>query len=120
MKRYEGKESVDMTNKENKKESPINAANILANSTLRSECDEVDKLTSSNLATNTATVIVSQKTKSSNCSLAVAVDKEVSGCVRILFCRETFEHEGLLHHDLNCDHLGKLLSIILLVLPPPI
>ena len=50
-----------------------------------------------------------------------ATDKEVSGCVRILFCRETFEHEGLLHHDLNCDHLGMnkmrifaLLSLLLL------
>ena len=24
----------------------------------------------------------------------------------ILFCRDTFEHEALLQHDLNCDHLG--------------
>ncbi|RWS27971.1 AT-rich interactive domain-containing protein 5B-like protein, partial [Leptotrombidium deliense] len=30
--------------------------------------------------------------------------------VRILFCRETFEHEGLLHHDLNCEHLAPKLK----------
>lgn len=68
--------------------------------------------TSTTPNTKTTTTLATDKTKSP-VPIALPVDKEVSGCVRILFCRETFEHEGLLHHDLVCDHLGKPICRVL-------
>ncbi|KAI1303024.1 AT-rich interactive domain-containing protein 5B [Halotydeus destructor] len=38
------------------------------------------------------------------------VQEASSMFTRILFCRDTFEHDGLLHHDLNCDHLAPKLK----------
>ena len=32
--------------------------------------------------------------------------------VNILFCRDSFDHEELVNHDLNCDHLGNYLLAI--------
>lgn len=102
LKRFEGKED-EIINKENI-ETRINISNsmISSSSSSSSERQGSPSVLGAQVAENNG-ISMSNKENSSN------INNQSK--IRILFCRDTFEHESLLHNELNCDHLGKRLII---------
>uniref|UniRef100_T1KRQ1 BAH domain-containing protein n=1 Tax=Tetranychus urticae TaxID=32264 RepID=T1KRQ1_TETUR len=69
------------------------------------------KVTKSTLTLPTSLPTSPSNNQTLSTSAIVESDKcKIYPNIRILFCRETFEHEGLLHHDLNCEHLAPKLK----------
>ena len=50
-----------------------------------------------------------------NLLIELGIPQQRNEIVHILFCRDTFNHDGLLNNDLNCDHLGKYIFFFILL-----